>query len=633
MSKIEKIVSSFIPQQFPSFYKDEGPNFIAFVKAYYEWLESNNQVLDHARSLLDYNDIDTTEAQFLTYFKNTYLNSLPESILVDKRLLVKHVLDLYRSKGTPRSYELLFRILFNESIELYIPGNFLFKPSDGEWIVPRYIEVSDSLYLENLIGKQIYNSSHTATAVVETVNQKIVNNRFMHVLYLSSIDGRFKYGEKILSESVPEITLDNAPRILGSLTAVAIENGGSGFSVGDTVDITGTGVGGKARIAGVRDENGKVNFNLINGGSGYSLDAIVTVATALDLVISNTVSTFNIDDKVTSSNTNANGTVKFANSSFIQMINFSTGSNFYVGDNITSSNGASATVVSVIGGGGSGASFKVGGLVNKEILSLNTDKISSNTVSYLSANLSVTWSFPKNPVANLNSTIADTLTFKVIEAGTIAFLSNINPGTGYSANPYIDVLEPDVAGQSFNDGFGGIKGHNATITSKVSSAKGVVTAVDVINSGFGYTPSDTVFLSALYNNNIVVTGSAVIDTDGKGTGYSKDNKGYLSDVIKIQDSYYYQNFSYEILVNRMLGVYEKLVKDLIHPSGVALFGRFRLKNEIISDESVPKSFSLTQYVPTDLDWINNSSATINWKNNSNSTVPWYYLKPFILRTS
>jgi hypothetical protein len=81
MSRIEKSVSSFIPQQFPLFYKDEGPNFIAFVKAYYEWLESNGQVLNHSRSLLDYNDIDTTESQFLTYFKNTYLNSLSESML------------------------------------------------------------------------------------------------------------------------------------------------------------------------------------------------------------------------------------------------------------------------------------------------------------------------------------------------------------------------------------------------------------------------------------------------------------------------------------------------------------------------------------------------------------------------
>ena len=587
---IEKLVSPFIPQQFPAFYKEEGPNFIAFVKAYYEWLESTNQALYHSRSLLDYADIDTTEADFVKYFKNTYLYSLPESIISDKRLLVKHILDLYRSKGTPRAYELLFRMLFNEAIEIYIPGDFLLKPSDAEWVVPRYIEVSDSDYLEKLIGKRIYNSSRNATAVVESVNQKIINDRFMHVLYLSSIDGRFKYGERILSESVSEITLANAPVILGSLTAVAIENGGSGFNVGDIVDITGTGVNGKARIAGIRDENGKVQFSLINGGSGYSLNAVVTVATSLNLVISNTVGTFSYGDSLTSSNTNANGTVTFSNGSFVQMINFSSNLSFYVGDAISNGNGATGTVLSVIGGGGSGATFKVGGLVNKEIIYINTDYVTN----YLSANLSLTWAFPKNPVANLSSTIAETLSFLTIEAGTIAYLSQINPGTGYSSNPYIDIIEPNVAGQGFPDGFGGVKGHNALVTSVVGVGQGVATAVEVIDSGFGFSPGDTVFLTTPLNTGVSLTGTAVIDTDGQGTGYWRSNKGFVSDIMKIQDSYYYQDFSYEILVNRMIDVYRTIVEDLIHPAGIALFGRFRLKNELTAEQSEPMSFSLTQ---------------------------------------
>jgi hypothetical protein len=587
---IEKFVSPFIPQQFPAFYKEEGPNFIAFLKAYYEWMEDTQQTLQYARTLLENSDIDTTEAEFIKYFKNTYLHSLPESIIADKRLLVKHILDLYRAKGTPRAYELLFRMLFNEDIEIYIPANFLFKPSDAEWDIPRYIEVSDSPYLELLIGQQIYNSSRNSTAVVETVNKKIVSNRLIHTIYLSSVNGRFKYNEKILCSAVPQITLDNAPIILGSLTAVAIENGGSGFSAGDILDVSGTGVSGKARVAAVRNENGKVQFNLINGGSGFSMNAVVTVATALYLNIANNIGTFSENETIVSSNTSANGTITFANTSLIQMINFSTGLNFYVGDNVTGSNGATATVVSVIGGGGTGATFQVGGLNNKEILYVNTDKITN----YINANLSLTWSFPKNPVANLTSVIADTLSFVTVEAGTIAYLSNINPGTGYSANPYVDVIEPDVAGEGLPDGLGGTKGHNAVITTNVANSQGVVVAAEVINSGYGFTPGDTVFLSTPGNEGVIVTASAVIELDGVGDGYWKDNKSFLSDVMKIQDSYYYQDFSYDIVVNRMLNVYEKTVKDLIHPSGIALFGRFRIKNELISNQSEPESFSLTQ---------------------------------------
>ena len=43
MKFIEKYISPLIKNQFPDFYKEEGQLFIAFVKAYYEWLENNFQ--------------------------------------------------------------------------------------------------------------------------------------------------------------------------------------------------------------------------------------------------------------------------------------------------------------------------------------------------------------------------------------------------------------------------------------------------------------------------------------------------------------------------------------------------------------------------------------------------------------
>lgn len=668
MSTIEKFVSPFIPQQFPSFYKEEGPNFIAFVKAYYEWLESTGQALQRSRSLLEYADIDTTEQEFLKYFRNTYLHSLPESIIADKRLLVKHIVDLYRAKGTPRAYELLFRLIFNEDIELYIPSDFILKPSDGEWTVPRYIEVSDSDYLEDLIGKQIYNSSRNATAVVESVNQKVVNGRLFHVLILSSIRGRFKYGERILCASVPEITLDNAPRVLGSLTAIAIENGGLGFSQGDIVDVTGSGVEAKARVAAVRDENGKVNFRLENGGSGYSLEGtVITVATALNLIVENSSGVFANGNIITSSNTSANGTLVSSNSSFLKLINFSQDLTFNTGDTVTNianvtftdtgdlvgleSHGladgteikfydivgttgltanqtyyvinstsndfqvsssvsgsalaltgdgtaraitGTAVVSRVTGGGGSGASFAIGGLVNKEVMLLNTDFIKDQA----NVQLNNPWNFAKYAEANLSSTIVETLNIVNREVGTIAFLSRINPGTGYSASPFVSVVEPVVSGQAFDDGFGGIKGKNADVSTSVANSRGIATAVEVVSSGYGFQPGERVFLSSPNNAGVVVTGVSVVDTDGTGDGYWKNNKGFVSDIMNIQDSYYYQNFSYEILVNRMLSVYEKIVKDLVHPSGVALFGRFRLKNQLLGEASEPKYFDIdTSAVP------------------------------------
>ena len=138
---IEKYISPLIASQFPSFYKEQGPNFIAFVKAYYEWMEQEGEIINVSRSMLDNIDIDKTQEQFIDYFVRTFIQQIPYNIAVNKQLLIKHCVDLYRTKGTKRAIELLFRLVFDESIEFYIPGEHLFKSSDNTWFVPKYIEV------------------------------------------------------------------------------------------------------------------------------------------------------------------------------------------------------------------------------------------------------------------------------------------------------------------------------------------------------------------------------------------------------------------------------------------------------------------------------------------------------------
>ena len=48
MKNIEKRISPLIQSQFPSFYQEEGENFIAFVKAYYEWLENSGTYVNYS---------------------------------------------------------------------------------------------------------------------------------------------------------------------------------------------------------------------------------------------------------------------------------------------------------------------------------------------------------------------------------------------------------------------------------------------------------------------------------------------------------------------------------------------------------------------------------------------------------
>lgn len=674
---IEKIISPLVAYQFPSFYRDEGQDFITFVTSYYQWMEQSNNVLNVSRSLIDYSDIDKTLDSFLKFFKNKYVDSLPENIIADKRLVIKHITDLYNAKGTDRGYKLLFRLLFNEDIDIYVPGNYLFKPSDATWFVPTYIEVTSSPYLQDLIGKKIYTSSGGGTAVVESVFNKFVNNKNTNIIYLTSIDGEFKSGEMVLSYDVPQITMNNAPIIFGSLSSISITNGGTNFKVGEVLDVQGRGVGGKVQVVATTNQNGKVSINLLDGGFGYTVNAQIIVSggsgtgasanigaivdkqtyiintdvinnlynttleysdKTMELGVENIVGTFSDNNTITSSanvihldvdyltgevvanETLSNSTLNIsglnvykADSSVLYITGTDadiTNANIAAGIILNASNGAIVTVnssfpkVTVTGNAqiNSAASNStvltvfnttsdIGYFIPGATL---TDANTSATADITSVTRKTDWGgFPAaGDITNLDTQLNQALNTQIMEIGQIAYLKNINPGEGYSSNPTITIVEPSIYNLRISDGKGGYWGYDAKATATASNANGIVTAVKVIDSGFNYVPDESVVLSS-QTNPTAVSGVSIVDKHGVGRGYSLDNSGFLSDDQYIQDSSYYQSFSYEILASRMIDSYKKLVQDLVHPSGVALYGRYVFKSEVTTSNSQPVYLSLS----------------------------------------
>jgi hypothetical protein len=118
-----------IPEHIVSNY----PLFTDFIKAYYEYLEQTGNPSDIINNLSKYASIDGTLDSFLEYFKLQYMNNIPKDIMCDERLLLKHIKELYNSKGSEASYRLLFRALYNKEISFYTPGDSVLRPSDSKW--------------------------------------------------------------------------------------------------------------------------------------------------------------------------------------------------------------------------------------------------------------------------------------------------------------------------------------------------------------------------------------------------------------------------------------------------------------------------------------------------------------------
>jgi hypothetical protein len=147
MSSSNNKTSLLISSQLPEFVRDneDYANFTLFLQAYYEWMELQGQVTDRSKSLLSYKDIDTTTDEFIDYFTNEFLPYFPQDTLLSKQETIKVARQLYQSKGTPASYQLLFRILFNSDFDVFYTKDAVLKASSGEWYVAKSLKVAGGL--------------------------------------------------------------------------------------------------------------------------------------------------------------------------------------------------------------------------------------------------------------------------------------------------------------------------------------------------------------------------------------------------------------------------------------------------------------------------------------------------------
>jgi len=264
-------VSNFIRSQFPAFYNEEGDNFIQFVEAYFEWLESESGPIHKTRNLLSYKDIDTTLDSFLDNFVSKYMKNVPTNILGNKRLLQKHILDVYRAKGSIEGLKLLFRLLYNEEAQVYIPAADILKPSDGAWIEREYIEISESDYFRNFNTKRIVGTSSGAVAYVDSAEKVFVGSKFSFILFLTNVEGTFQVGERV---SYDGLSIIDAPTIIGSPKTFNIDFTSSDHESGDILYANSTlGTGLKVVVANTGTSasgNGTIQFKLDSDGFGYS---------------------------------------------------------------------------------------------------------------------------------------------------------------------------------------------------------------------------------------------------------------------------------------------------------------------------------------------------------------------------
>lgn len=612
-------IQSVVKGQLPEYIREEYPTFVAFVEAYYEYMQRNGVDLKQIR------DIDETLEDFIVQFKKELAYNLP-LVVEDERFLLSKIKDQYLAKGSEASYKLLFKLLYGRNVELNYPGRSMLIASDGRWnqeislfaqidygeaddIIGKLVDIQTSGQIlrvlidkkEELIGEidrvvkigKSYEIPATGVAGSNTVtvstnsgieigqlvtapqngggidpNTKVIritgntitlskNNSgpvnssliFSNELYEFFLDKRFfgvvRAGDLIKYKDQFQATIVPATQKL------KIEQPGKNFRVGQVFELrSGTGTGALMKVTATDDNGGIKYAEFIKFGLGYIADFAVSILASNDVVSSSAVN--------------------IAGSSTLTQYN--TYESSAAG---TISASISSTTVT-----GTGTNFgQVGGVaVGDEIWTTDTTPLLVGVVKTITNTTSLTlMGLPAEHDLGITSNYS----------GGYVFRNKRNIGSLYAPG----------GNQAFT--------FNPTVVDRTEgfNEQGYINLSDYVTSDYvdgSFAGSILREFSLNYKNAQVAADDPAIIGISLGAvarypGFFETNNGFLDDTIYIQDSRYYQAFSYVVKFDERLSSYKSAVKTMLHPAGMALFGEFQITNEYdlsLELESLVKSLGI-----------------------------------------
>jgi len=509
--------------------------------------------VNNIADLVNFRDPDNVISNFLSNFRDEFLATLPDILAnkVNKRNLIKNIKSLYRSKGTNRGHEIFFRVLFNEESQTFYPREQILRISDGKYDTLKVMRaIADIGDTTELVGRTITGADSKAYAIVENVAQYQIGADTVteFILNNDSIQGTFQILEQIQGSASDTDDWYIKATVTGIPGTKTLTNDGSLNTIADTVAVTAGGVG--------------AIFNIDEIGSGG----------LTEIVINNKGLNYAVGDKLVFDNTGTGG--KNA-AGFVRVINGGIAGED--SDQIVLEDGTMA------------ADQYFGNSIMQE-LGTGTGTIEKVFLTYSGTGYT---SLPSVTITSLGT--GGSVRAWGDEIGRITALKTIELGKKYQDAPSPPVLEfynscvltgatgLFTVGQSctVSGGQGTIVSYNtSTNVLRIKNITGAFTEGQVLSADSGGSGTIAKIDVATANVNVV----SVSDTDGKFI----NEDGKLSEVtMKVQDSRYYQDFSYVLKVASSIAVWRDAFKKTMHTAGFYFTGQVDITSNIDARGRLP----------------------------------------------
>ena len=555
----------------------------------------DDNVIRQSGQLLNYRSPESTVDNYERYLKDELYPSLPSTVLAEKELATPLFREFFQSKSNEESYKFLFRLLFGETISIRFPGEDILRISDGDFDKPQILRAVNSSDIFDFLNKTIRGNSSGAIATVTEVKVITVGTTEVAEMSLKLVSGTFSAGETIVDVNDNTLTAT----LFGMVVSTTINDAGSGYEVGDNITITGDGSDAAATVSSI--QNAPINSITVNTeGQGYRLytDATVnntgTGGSNFAVRVTELANTWTVTDgtnnytvgTTTGINVRNRGSGYFKNPAItlidtkIQSIGLlhenlctilSGGTNYGVGNTLT-----------FTGGAGTGAAGQVASVTE------------STSYDFL--------------FEDGDRMIQDGTYFDIIKnedwnvLGAISRIELTNFGSGYETANLPSITISTSTGSSGVITANNIQGVGANVTvdsTNNSIGIGSIRGISFSDFGVNYTSANA-DLSSIGDGNANVTLS--VAGSGIKDGIFLTDDGKISNKI-IQDSLFFQDFSYVIRSGLTLDVYKEILKKSLHPAGLEVFGEILLESLInvtpdFAAEITPIVANAGQYVLT-----------------------------------
>ena len=514
--------------------------------------------VQNIQDLLNFRDPDKVIQHFLNQFRNEFMKTIPEDLHEDinKRNLIKNIKSLYRTKGTAKGHEIFFRLLFGLKSETFYPREQMLRVSDGEFTFNRVLRCINPIgNTGQLIGRQITGTTSGATAIVENISRFQIGATLVSEFLLNeeSITGTFSVGEVVQGTATDTDDLFIKSTITGIPGTFTITNDGALYQNNDNIKLIGGGGGSICQVENIGQ--GSISEFYINAaGNNYQ-----------------------IGDKLVFDNQNTDGAGAIAEVAVVNgAIAGETGSGYdhIVYETATSKNDINPGDKIVLEEG-------IGDITDIRLINGGSGYSTTPTVT-------VTSSTGVNAeIFAYGNEIGNLLGIKVIEAGSGHEQS---PSPPTVAIPQSIIVLQATGNYATDETVTGGTSNNTGVVVSWDSTRGILRLKDVSGPFTGHEVltgalSGTTGLMAK-TDLATATVDVVAVSASEGKYVSED--GHLSETtMKIQDSLYYQDFSYVIKVGRTIDEWRDAFKKTMHPAGFYFTGQVNIESRLNVKNRMP----------------------------------------------